>query len=121
MTMLTYLYGRALISRIIQRMVNSNSQGARVHAQTVHLSHLPKCRQFPSNDLMAVMSFEPRRPLCDLQDSLLEITLRSRVIEKLSMALDICLFNTQHERDRCPQADEDLLRVEVGFSPYCTH
>lgn len=35
----------------------------------------------------------------DVQDSLLEITLRSRVIEKLSVALDVCLF--QHEKDQC--------------------
>eukprot|EP00752_Nemacystus_decipiens_P008440 g7544.t1 len=33
-------------------------------------------------------------------DSLLEITLRSRVIEKLSVALDACLF--QHQQDQCP-------------------
>lgn len=67
-----------------------------------------------SNDLRSLV----RRslcspPLCDVQDSLLEITLRSRVIEKLSVALDVCLF--QHERD--PRAA--INRVdEVSFLIY---
>ncbi|CAM9297046.1 unnamed protein product [Ectocarpus sp. 4 AP-2014] len=40
-------------------------------------------------------------------DSLLEITLRSRVIEKLSVALDACLFSTQYVQEACPGMNED--------------
>lgn len=44
----------------------------------------------------------------------MEITLRSRVIEKLSVALDTCLFNTHHEKDQRPETDEGMVGVQVG-------
>lgn len=49
----------------------------------------------------------------------MEITLRSRVIEKLSVALDMCLFRTQRDRDRCPETDGGVLDVEVRLPPQC--
>jgi len=49
----------------------------------------------------------------DLQDSLLEITLRSRVIEKLSVALDGCLF--QHEGEPYLGTNEDMQVMDVRF------
>lgn len=51
--------------------------------------------------------------LCALQDSLLEITLRSRVIEKLSVALHVCLFAPQGEREQRPEIFQDELREEA--------
>lgn len=52
----------------------------------------------------------------NVQDSLLEITLRSRVVEKLSVALDVCLFATQYGREACPGINEDgTLQVSLGF------
>lgn len=54
-------------------------------------------------------------PLFDVQDSLLEITLRSRVIEKLSVALDVCLF--QHEKRPCP-ATNAVDEVSFPFGEY---
>ncbi|CAM9224809.1 unnamed protein product [Hapterophycus canaliculatus] len=48
-------------------------------------------------------------------DSLLEIALRSRVIEKLSVALDVCLFDTQYGKDLCPDVDEGALGEEENY------
>ncbi len=56
-------------------------------------------------------SNHPPVTICAPQDSLLEITLRSRVIEKLSVALDVCLF--QHERDPYLETKEDMEATEV--------
>lgn len=50
---------------------------------------------------------------CALQDSLLEITLRSRVIEKLSVALHVCLFAPQGEREQHPENFQDEVRGEA--------
>lgn len=51
----------------------------------------------------------------NVQDSLLEITLRSRVIEKLSVALDACLFSTRYGQEACPGMNEDGTAKEVSF------
>eukprot|EP00904_Undaria_pinnatifida_P002427 jgi/Undpi1/12185/HiC_scaffold_5.g01861.m1 len=50
-------------------------------------------------------------------DSLLEITLRSRVIEKLSVALHVCLFTPQGEREQRPEIFEDGLPGEASLLP----
>lgn len=55
------------------------------------------------------------------QDSLLEIALRSRVIEKLSVALHDCLFAGQEgcdKREKSPQtliAQKEILFLEASL------
>lgn len=70
---------------------------------------------YPIRPLMADTSCYALYP-CALQDSLLEITLRSRVIEKLSVALNVCLFSPQGEREQHPELFQDEVRGEASTS-----
>lgn len=68
----------------------------------------------PTTDFPLVPVSSPML-LENVQDSLLEITLRSRVIEKLSVALDVCLFATQYGREACPGMNGDGTAKEVSI------